>query len=323
MAISNSKYDAIMRVYEKRREESRHILDEHKEEVRKTIPEYALLEKRIVDLAMESAAKYFDGDDNAVSEMKAEMETIVKRQAALLVQLNFPEDYLEEKHECPDCKDTGYINNEKCHCLKQAILQELYQQSNIKEVLERENFNTLSYDVYDDADFDKMKVIIDECRRFADNFGERYSNLLLLGNVGVGKTFLTNCIAKELLDKGYSVIYFTSIRLFDTLSQCIFGRDEETEDYPDIQKDIFGCDLLVIDDLGTENLNSFVASRLFDILNERSLRRKSTIISTNLPVEKINERYSERNFSRIFGGYTVLHPDIKDIRLKMRRQARM
>ena len=162
-----------------------------------------------------------------------------------------------------------------------------------------------------------MKGIIAECKRFADDFGKRYENVLLYGSVGVGKTFLTNCMAKEILDKGYSVIYFTSMRLFDTLSRELFQYGENGS--WDIQKDIFTCDLLIIDDLGTENVNSFVASRLFDILNERDIRRRSTIISTNLTFEELGGRYTERNFSRIFGNYIILHPDVEDIRIRKRR----
>lgn len=323
MSISNSKFDAIMRKYESRREESRHTYEEHKAEVYKVIPEYAQIDDTIADLAMESAAKYLDGDKEAISIMKAEMEKLTSRQAALLVQYNYPSDYLVVKPICNDCNDTGYINDKKCHCLKQEILKVIYHQSNIEELLSRENFDELTYDYYDDADIDGMKVIIDECKRFVDDFDKEYENILLFGDVGVGKTFLSNCIAKALMDKGFSVIYFTSIRLFDTLSQYVFSRDEDDDEGIDVQSDIFTCDLLIIDDLGTETINSFVASRLFDILNERSIRRKSTVISTNLTIDKIKERYSERNFSRIFGDYIVLHPNIKDIRIRKRRQSRL
>lgn len=323
MSISNSQYDAIMRMYEARRENSRHTSEEHRAEVYELIPEYKAIEGQITDVAMESARRYLEGDKDAVNEMKSRLSELTKRQTALILQYGFPEDYLEEKYVCNDCKDTGYIDGRKCHCLNQEILKVLYKQSNIAEVLNRENFDTLSYDYYDDADIDKMNKIIDVCKEFASDFGDKYENIMLYGNVGVGKTFLTNCMAKEIIQQGYSVIYFTSIRLFDTLSKCVFSRDYDGEESDDIQKDIYNCDLLIIDDLGTETVSSFVASRLFDILNERDLRHKSTIISTNLPFDSISDRYSERNFSRIFGNYRILNPDIADIRIKKRRQSRL
>lgn len=324
MSISNAQYDAIMRRYEEKREKSRRLAKEHKEEVIELVPEYKELEDRIADVAMKSAEKYFDGDMDAISEMRNEMTRLTARQKALLAQFSFPEDYLIEKHECSDCGDTGYLDsNVKCHCLKQEIMKILYKQSNIDDLLERENFDTLTYDYYDDCDVEKMKKIIDDCKSFTNDFGNKYENILLVGDVGVGKTFLTNCMAKEVLDAGYSVIYFTSIRLFDTLSKSVFNRKyEDEEEGSDVMQDIYSCDLLIIDDLGTENVSAFVASRLFDVLNERDIRRKSTIISTNLKADAIQERYTERNFSRIFGGYKTLNPTISDIRIKKRRQSR-
>ncbi len=320
MALTQEQYDGIMREYEERRENSRHNAEEAKRIVIETIPEYAQIDKQITDIAMACAGRVLEGDAGAVSKMKEDIASLEKKQEQLLKEHGFADDYLEEKHICPDCNDTGYIDGRvKCHCLKQSVLSLLYRQSNIEDILQRENFNTLRYDYYTDAESEKMKGIIDECRRFADEFGQKYENILLYGNVGVGKTFLTNCMAKEILDKGHSVIYFTSMRLFDTLSRELFNYDENRA--WDLQKYIFTCDLLIIDDLGTENVNAFVAARLFDILNERDLRRRSTIISTNLPFEELGSRYTERNFSRIFGNYNILNPDAGDIRIRKKRFA--
>ena len=319
MSLTQMQYDEIMREYEERRTASRHNAEENKRKVRDTIPGYRQLEDEITDLAVECAGKSLEGDHGAVARMKARIEELTGAQKDLLKKNGFADDFLEEKHVCPDCNDTGYIEGQKCHCLRQAILRVTYRQSNIDEVLKRENFDTLRYDIYTDAECEKMKGIIDRCRRFADDFGKRYENILLLGNVGVGKTFLTNCMTKAILDKGYSVIYFTSIRLFDTLSRELFNYEERSS--RDILNDIYTCDLLIIDDLGTENVSSFVAQRLFDILNERDLRKRPTIISTNLSFEDLGKRYTERNFSRIFGNYEILNPVADDIRIRMRRFA--
>ena len=202
MALTQSQYDEIMRGYERRRERSRQEAQQAKELVREKIPEYKAIEERITDLAMESAAHMFDGDTGAISKMRSEMRTLTDRQRELLVSNGFPEDFLEEKYECSDCKDTGYIDGiTKCHCLKQAILRYTYRQSNIEDVLQRENFDTLSYEYYTDTECVKMKEIIAQCKSFADDFGTKYENILLQGNVGVGKTFLTNCMAKAVLDR--------------------------------------------------------------------------------------------------------------------------
>ncbi len=318
MSLSQTQYDEIMRAYEEKREDARRRVLENKRKVRSTIPEYGQIEDRITDLAMECADKALDGDKECVADMRSRIETLTARQAQLLRENGFADDFLEEKYECPDCKDTGYTpDRKKCHCLRQTMLRYMYRQSNIEEVLQRENFDTLRYDLYTDDESEKMREIIDKCKSFADDFGNRYENILLLGNVGVGKTFLTNCMAKEILDRGYSVIYFTSMRLFDTLSRELFGSEEERS--WEVLDDLFTCDLLIIDDLGTESVNSFVSSRLFDVLNERDIRKRSTVISTNLSYKDMKDRYSERNFSRIFGNYSVLNPVAADLRVRMKR----
>ena len=229
------------------------------------------------------------------------------------------EDYLEPIYTCNECKDTGYVEGVKCRCLKQAIIRHLYKQSNIENILKKENFDTLTYDLYDDTEIPVMEGIIKSFKDYVRDFNDEYANLLFYGGVGVGKTFLTNCIAKELLEQGHSVLYFTAFQLFDTLAKYAFRSGEVSESIDRVHEDIFDCDLLIIDDLGTELTNAFVLTQLFLIINERDLRNRSTIISTNLSIEELSERYSERVFSRIYGKYRMIKPDIKDLRIKIKR----
>jgi len=230
----------------------------------------------------------------------------------LLSAGGFALDYLDPVYECPDCKDTGYIDGRKCHCFRQAIINTVYAQSNIREILRRENFDHFSYSYYSDEDISPTTGLsalatarhaVEECHHFIDAFDNKPQNLFFYGGTGVGKTFLTNCVAKELLDKGYSVIYFTAFQLFDILSKGVFEKDA---DAIAAHHNIFDCDLLVIDDLGTELSNAFTTSQLFLCVNERLLRHKSTIISTNLSFQQIADIYSERTFSRICGDYTMI-----------------
>ncbi|MBR6159750.1 MAG: ATP-binding protein [Lachnospiraceae bacterium] len=319
MSLTQLQYDEIMREYEVRRQLSRSRVQEALEKVREAIPEYKKIEEAITDAAMEGATKALDGNKDALLTMRSEIDRLEKRKKELLAGHGFSEDFLEEKHVCPDCKDTGFIDGTKrCHCLQQRILREIYKQSNIGDILERENFDTLRYDIYTDSECEQMKEIVGKCRAFTDDFDVKYENILLLGNVGVGKTFLTNCMAKALLDTGHSVIYFTAIRMFDTLSHGLYDHDDDTSQR--MMQDLFSCDLLIIDDLGTESISTFTASRLFDILNERDIRKKSTVISTNLTFQDIGERYTERSISRIIGNYKVLRPEVEDIRLRLRKR---
>jgi len=320
MAISNSQYDSIMRKYEENQLNNRHILNKRREEIYSKIPEYEALEKEVASLSVEQAKKRIAGDEDAISQLHIMIKEISDKKKQLLVDNGYPSDYLSPIYTCKECKDTGYIDGQKkCSCLIQAIIRLCYSQSNIEEILQLENFDKLSYEYYNDSEIEGMRQIVSECKGFVESFDSNYSNLLFYGNVGVGKTYLTNCIAKELLDRGHSVIYFSAFNLFDTLANYVFHHTDSQEEVSRIHDDIFSCDLLIIDDLGTENTNSFVASQLFLILNERNNRKKSTIISTNLSFEEIAKKYSERNFSRIFGNYRIIKPDIQDLRIKIKK----
>ena len=190
--------------------------------------------------------------------------------------------------------------------------------------MSRENFSTLSYDYYSDEQKNPStglsalataKLALTNCHDLIDNFENKPKNIFFYGNTGVGKTFLSNCIAKELLDAGYSVIYFTAFQLFDILSKGVYEKDA---DAIATHQNIFDCDLLIIDDLGTELSNSFTTSQLFLCLNERILRQKSTIISTNLNMNQVADIYSERVLSRIMTYYTIIKLFGEDIRSKKR-----
>ena len=217
------------------------------------------------------------------------------------------------QYTCPDCKDTGYVGQKKCHCFRQKEIELLYSSSRLQSVLEKENFSTLSYDVYDETQRTSMPPIIRTCQEYALNFRKDGKSMLFYGSVGTGKTFLSNCIAKELLDKGFSVIYFTSFQLFELLSGAISGG---SENFRQAYEPLLESDLLILDDMGTELSNTFTVSKLFQILNERMLAGKSTIISTNLSLQDFRDIYSERVFSRITSSYILLKFTGSDIRIR-------
>ncbi len=319
MALSNAQYDAIMRTYEETKFRNRHIQEEHRDEVYELIPEYKALDSTIASLSVEQGKKLIMGDSDALLLLRQELEKLSSRKKQLLTDYGFPENYLDPIYTCADCKDSGYIGGKKCHCLRQAMIHVLYAQSNIASVLDYENFDNLSYEYYNDSEVSMMRTIVEDCKHYVQAFDNSYENILFYGAVGVGKTFLTNCIAHDLLETGHSVIYFTSFQLFDTLAKYVFRSGDSADAVMSIHQDIFSCDLLIIDDLGTETTNSFVSSQLFLLLNERDLRKHATIISTNLSLEMLASRYSERNFSRIFGNYKIIKPDIQDIRIKKKK----
>ena len=163
--------------------------------------------------------------------------------------------------------------------------------------------------------------MLDECRKFVENFDTSFENLFLYGDTGLGKTFLSHCIARELLDTTHSVIYFSAFRLFELFADATFGRNSDQMS-EELEQHIFDCDFLIIDDLGTEMTNTFVSSQLFLVLNERILRQKSTLISTNLALGTFADTYSERVFSRISSSYTMLKLIGDDIRIQKKLKNR-
>lgn len=324
MSLSNSQYDQIMRTYEQRQLDNEHLLRRHYEEAYSKVPMLLEADQEIASLSVSKAKALLEGDASALDSLKEQLHDLSSRKKRLLAEAGFPEDYLELHYTCPDCRDTGYQGDQKCHCLKKAVVDLLYEQSNLQEILEKENFETFSLAYYSDNYIDPLtgrtsresvQTALKICHDFADNFSNEFQNILLYGDTGVGKTFLSHCIAKEVIDASYSVIYFSSAHLFDLLAKSTFGKqDSSGED--DAYSHIYGCDLLIIDDLGTELTNSFTVSQLFACLNERILRRKATVISTNLSLEDIKSVYSERIFSRISSSYIMLRLTGDDIRIQ-------
>ncbi len=324
MALSNHQYESIMKGYERVTRANRFISEARREEVCDTIPGFRELTASVSTYSAASVRSMLEGDENALPRLRAQLAEIAASKRQLLTQYGFPSDYLEPIYSCPDCKDTGYISaanglKEKCHCFRQQEISILYAQSNIQDVISAENFSTLSYEYYQQEDLQRFEAAVKLCKDFIQNFPEDYRNLFFYGTVGTGKSFLSGCIAKELLESGHSVIYFSASGLFDLLARHSFDfRSKEA--LPGLYEDLYNCDLLIIDDLGTEITNNFVNSQLFSCLNERHLRRKSVLISTNLSLAEIRDRYSDRIFSRITSSFTLCKLTGADIRILKKRK---
>ncbi len=323
MALSNSQYEAIRKEYQRTRDENRILAEARLREVCEAVPEYLPLSESVSTLSVARARRMLEGDEDALSGLHQELAELACRRKCLLAEHGFPEDYLEPIYRCPDCQDTGYVTSDqglktKCHCFRQQEISLLYAQSHIQELIERENFSVLSYEYYQGEDLRRFEAAVGISRKFIREFGEVCRNLFFYGTVGTGKSFLSGCIARELLQRGCSVLYFSAAGLFDTLARYTFdGRLKDS--LQDFCEDLYGCDLLIVDDLGTEITNSFVTSALFSCLNERHLRGRSTLISTNISLEELRDRYSDRIFSRISSGFTLCKLTGPDIRILKKR----
>lgn len=319
MPLSNSQYDSIMRAYDERQLAHQRERNARLYEVREALPEYEALEREESALFLQKADCLLDGQSEDARRISEDIALIRAKKANLLSRAGYPADYLSMQYTCPLCKDTGYVDGVKCACFRQASVSLLYEQSGIRELLKQDNFDTLSYEYYEGEDLTRFQNAVTTCKNFIRNFNSDYHNLFFYGTVGTGKSFLSGCVAKELIEKGNLVIYFSATRLFNKLSRCAFQRENRGE-LNSFLDDLFECDLLIIDDLGTELTNSFVASQLFSCLNERHIRKKATVISTNLSLQELSDRYSERIFSRITSSYEICKLSGPDIRMYKKRQ---
>lgn len=319
MALTNSQYDTIIKGFEVKQNRNRRLLEERTAYVYSHVEGYKELDDSVSSISVSQGKKLLEGDENALIELKNTIRELSSMKEQLLISAGLPSDYLNPVYDCPDCKDTGYIDGIKCHCFKQAEITMLYEQSGIQDMLKNENFSSLSYDYYEGEDLTRFKNTVLTCKNFINNFNSDYHNLFFYGTVGTGKSFLSGCVAKELIESGHSVIYFSAAGLFDTLSKFKFdykNADQLHKEY----EDLFQCDLLIIDDLGTEYTNNLINSELFSLINDRHLRRKATIISTNLSLEDFRNRYSDRIFSRITSNYEICKITGPDIRMYKKRQ---
>ena len=326
MGLTNSQYDQLMREYSYQQTRNRHDLERRRAQIYEQIPRLAELDAQLAGSAVSSLEARFAGDNVKSRELRDRMKQISAEKQQLLKEHGIAPEALELKYACPDCQDTGYIGTRKCHCFRQKAVDLFYTRSGLRDILQKENFGTFSFDYYSDDAPDpdtgltpreNMHRIVTACRAFLDSFDTHAGNLLFYGGTGLGKTFLSHCIARELIETSHSVIYYSAYDLFESLAKHAFSKrsPEEADPFQDYLKD---CDLLIIDDLGTELTNAFVSSQLFLILNERISAGTATIISSNLSLKELSMTYSERIFSRLSSSFTFLEFYGDDIRIRKR-----
>ncbi len=325
--MKDSKIKAILNTYDQRRSKAESDLEQRILDVYAQIPRIEEIDNEINKIGLKLARLALLNPSNKnelVHQCKSEIEILTNEKDQLLEKNQVPNWYLNIQYKCNICKDKGFLTNgHKCNCLKQEIVNEVYKMSNLSRVLNKENFANFDLTLFstdkDSKDnispFENMDSnILPICNKFINDFEkDNGDNLLLYGDTGVGKTFVCNCIAKSLLDSGYLVIYQTAFKMFEIIEEYKF-KSQQNHLSKENYENLFECDLLIIDDLGTELTNSFTNSELFNILNTRLLSGKKTIISTNLNPMQLNENYAIRIFSRILDRFTLLKFIGKDLR---------
>ena len=256
-----------------------------------------------------------------VDRLKEENLSLQAEKVRLLAQMGLSEDALDVKPACALCNDTGFRGEIMCSCLKQYYTREQSRELSRMLDLGTQSFDTFSLDWYSDEFVEgrprsarsHMERVYNHCAEFAHGFGRKPQNLLLFGAPGLGKTHLSAAIAREVSEKGFSVVYDTAGHVFERFEQQKFGREEGESISADVAR-ILNADLLILDDLGTEMTTAFVQSALYQIINTRLMEKRSTIISTNLLPVHLEQRYTPQIASRLEGEYEQLPFVGEDIR---------
>lgn len=326
MAYDAELYRAIEEDYEKIRRENELDLRRRRELVSEKAPEALEVDSEIKMLGLKLYKMVLSGDgaEKNVRALRDEQKRLLSKRSALLIENGFSVDELSERFLCSKCRDTGTIGTEVCECYKRKLILKAYEQSNLSSQLKDQSFKTFDLSVYSDkpegeynvSPKEHMKGILDTCITYVKDIDKTDKSLLFCGAPGLGKTFLSTCIAKEFIKKGYSVIYETAYQTFSMLEELKFKR---TDDYEKIKfkvDKLYTCDLLILDDLGSEFSTQYTNASFFDILNSRIISGKKTVINTNLSIQEIETKYSERVASRILGHFLILKFIGDDIRYK-------
>ncbi len=328
--MNSSNLKTLLTEYEKKRLQAIYEAEERKNNLYKVHPQLQKIDDEISKEAISISKQMISHKDaSLLQELNQKINDLKKQKQSILSSIGKDETYLKPHYECEDCMDTGYITNlhetSMCHCLKQKLFNLEYNQSNLSN-LETENFEHFSFDLYsNEVNEEKyhskisprknMEFIYKLAHIFIEEFEDgSKKNLLFTGNTGLGKSFLSSCIANELLKKGKTVLYQTAPVMLDTIMDYRFGKENSSKD---IYDSLLNVDLLIIDDLGTECINNMKFSELFNIINTRLLNSKKvtkTIISTNLSLDNLFATYDERIVSRLVGHYHICHFFGDDIR---------
>lgn len=335
--MANANLHTLLQEYERSRTHAEYLSRDKKEKLYAEYPRLNEIEMELSRISIATAKQLLlNHDENLLAKLEEQISALKKEKQAILSSIHLTEEDLLPQYHCATCKDTGYVQEEAtaystmCNCLKQRLYDLEYNKCNISN-LDKQNFDTFSFEYYatecDEAKYkskisprENMKKIYAIAMKFIENFDEdAEKNLLFTGNTGLGKTFLSSCIANEILKQGKTVLYQTASNMLDMIIDYRFGKSSVSTD---MYQNLLNVDLLIMDDLGTESMNQMKFSELFNILNTRLLKQNQktvkTIISTNLSLQNLFAKYDERIISRLVGNYNICYFFGDDIRFKTR-----
>ena len=324
MGYGKEVYQSAITLLNEKRQRENEEAEERKNVFYTMYPRAQEIQRLLSSTAIQAARAVLNGGNTAeqLKQLKEHNLALQKEFQDLLRQAGLPENYLEPHYCCEKCQDTGYIDGRMCQCLKELLRKEAYRRLNEMTPLSLCTFDSFSLEYYPETAENangvspkrQMENVFRYCKNYSQNFSLSSPSLILQGGTGLGKTHLSLSIASEVIDKGYGVIYGSSQNIATTLERERFSRDSDDE----TNRLLLGCDLLILDDLGTEFSTSFVEAAVYNIINTRLMAQRPTIISTNLSFLEMQKRYSERFVSRIIGSYIRLQFYGKDVRQQKR-----
>ncbi len=325
MAYDAELYKEIDLAYEQRREENVRDLERRKQAVFARVPELYEIDYEIKSLGLKLYKIALNNTDvkEEVSKLRAKQKELLEIKKALLKENGYSEDELSERFHCSICRDRGTVDGKVCECYKKLLTEKAYELSNLSAQLTHQTFETFDLSLYSEevdeyygvSPKEHMQRILNICKDFVKDFDAQDTNLLFWGEPGLGKTFLSTCIAKELIETNHSVIYETTYKTFSMLEELKFKKTDNEDKLRFKVEKLYSCDLLILDDLGSEFSTQYTTASLFDIVNSRLISGKKTVINTNLSMAELEKKYGERVVSRLFGHYQVLNFIGSDIRI--------
>lgn len=322
MGYSRENYRLVREEYENRSLEARNAADARRSELHRVIPRTEEIDRELSATGIKLMGAALGVSRVSVDEIRAGVVKLRAERAALLAAAGYPENYSEPHYECEKCQDTGYIDGYMCSCMKQRLIMAGYESSGIARLMQNETFDTFSLDYYADdrRNLENMRYIYQTMRRFAETFDPKSSkSIALFGGTGLGKTHLSTAAAKVIIERGFDVVYTGAIGMFSDFEKVRFGNASGRESGENTDR-YFDCDLLIIDDLGSEVANQFTVSCLYDVINTRINKGLPMILSTNLRQDELRQRYWDRITSRIFGEFVTLMLTGTDVRAKKLRE---
>lgn len=321
MGYSKEIYEQAMATLRERRTTEELRADERKQAFFRQYPRAREIEKELSSTAIQAARAVLKGRGTAetLHELREQNQTLQDEFDALLSEAGLAADYLEPHYQCALCRDEGFVDGKMCACLKALMRTEACRKLNAQTPLSLSTFESFDLKYYSDtpepdqklSQREHMEQVFQYCKNYADNFSMQSPSLLFRGGTGLSKTHLSLAIANVVIQKGYGVVYDSVHNIMTTLERERFGKEASPED---TNRLLMECDLLILDDLGTEFSTSFVTASIYNLVNTRLMAQRPTIISTNLTLLELEKRYTERFVSRIIGHYVRLPFYGKDVR---------